>query len=65
MTVNTLLATKTARLRIPTGIEGLDAHISGGIPENKVYMISGEAGTGKTIFCLQFVLAGIARGKCR
>ncbi len=51
------------RSRISTGIEGLDSLISGGLQQNKVYLISGEAGTGKTIFCLQFTLAGIAHGE--
>jgi len=51
------------RTRICTGIEGLDSHISGGLQQNKVYLVSGEAGTGKTIFCLQFALAGIACGE--
>ena len=51
------------RSRISTGIEGLDSLISGGLQQNKVYLVSGEAGTGKTIFCLQFALAGIARGE--
>ena len=51
------------RTRICTGIEGLDSLISGGLQQNKVYLVSGEAGTGKTIFCLQFALAGIAHGE--
>ena len=55
--------TELVRTRICTGIEGLDSLISGGLQQNKVYLVSGEAGTGKTIFCLQFALAGIARGE--
>jgi circadian clock protein KaiC len=51
------------RKRISTGIEGFDSLISGGLQQNKVYLVSGEAGTGKTIFCLQYVLAGIAHGE--
>jgi len=52
-----------SRKRIPTGVEGLDALIGGGLQQNKVFMICGEAGTGKTIFCLQYVLAGLQRGE--
>ncbi len=37
-------------MRIPTGIQGLDQLIGGGFLSGKVYLISGEAGTGKTIF---------------
>ena len=51
------------RSRIATGIDGLDDLIAGGLQRDKVYMVSGEAGTGKTIFCLQFVLKGIAQGE--
>ncbi len=54
---------KDSRPRIPTGIEGLDSLINGGLPQNKVYLVSGEAGTGKTIFCLQYALAGASRGE--
>lgn len=49
--------------RIPTGIVALDNLLSGGLPQNKVFLVCGEAGTGKTIFCLQYVLAGMTRGE--
>ena len=51
------------RPRASTGIEGLDSLIGGGLRQSKVYLVSGEAGTGKTIFCLQYVLAGMPRGE--
>jgi len=51
------------RIRVPTGIEGLDGLIGGGLQEDKVFMVCGEAGTGKTIFCLQYVLAGLVNGE--
>ncbi len=49
--------------RISTGIPGLDPLIEGGFPEGKSYLITGEAGTGKTIFCMQFVLKGLMEGE--
>lgn len=49
--------------RIPTGIIGLDELIGGGFQKGKTYLISGEAGTGKTIFCLQYALEGLAKGE--
>lgn len=49
--------------RVPTGIMGLDELIGGGFQQGKTYLISGEAGTGKTIFCLQYVLEGLKRGE--
>lgn len=51
------------RPRIPTGIDGLDSLIGGGLQQDKIFMVSGEAGTGKTIFCLQYVLAGMSHGE--
>ena len=44
--------------RISTGIEKLDELLEGGIPKNKVVLIKGVAGTGKTTFGLQFLLEG-------
>ena len=41
--------------RIPSGIQGLDKLISGGIPEKYTVLIGGGTGTGKTIFGLQFL----------
>lgn len=49
--------------RVPTGIIGLDELISGGLQKGKTYLLSGEAGTGKTIFCLQYILHGLSRGE--
>ena len=51
------------RPRIPTGIDGLDNLLSGGLQQNKVFLVSGQAGTGKTILCMQYVLAGVAHGE--
>lgn len=41
--------------RIPSGIEGLDEILGGGIPEGDVMLLSGTCGTGKTIFAMQFL----------
>ena len=51
------------RPRLPTGIDGLDTLLSGGLQQNKVFLVSGQAGAGKTILCLQYVIAGVARGE--
>jgi len=51
--------------RIPTGIEGLDSAIQGGLPNNSTTLISGPPGSGKSIFCFQFLYNGIKKGeKC-
>jgi circadian clock protein KaiC len=49
--------------QIKTGIEGLDALLYGGIPQGRTCLISGEPGTGKTIFSLQFLLEGLQHGE--
>ena len=44
---------------VPTGIEGLDELISGGIPQGRVVLVLGGPGTGKTILAAQFLYKGI------
>ena len=44
--------------RIKTGVDGLDELVEGGFPEGSTILISGSAGTGKTILSLQFLIAG-------
>lgn len=51
------------RNRIQTGISGLDDILQGGLPENKAYLVAGEPGTGKSTFCMQFLLQGAAEGQ--
>lgn len=51
--------------RVPTGIAGLDQTIEGGLPKGRSILVTGEPGTGKTIFALQFLFEGLKRGeKC-
>jgi hypothetical protein len=49
--------------RIPTGIPGLDPMIEGGFPVGKSYLVTGEPGSGKTIFCMQYILQGLLDGE--
>lgn len=46
-----------------TGIAGLDKILRGGFPKNRLYLIEGEPGTGKTTLALQFLLEGVRRGE--
>jgi circadian clock protein KaiC len=46
-----------------TGIPGLDDILRGGFPENHVYLIQGDPGSGKTTLGLQFLLEGRRRGE--
>ncbi|OYT27572.1 MAG: hypothetical protein B6U97_01120 [Candidatus Altiarchaeales archaeon ex4484_96] len=45
--------------RTITGIKGLDLMLKGGIPKNRVVLISGSTGTGKTTIGMQFIYNGI------
>jgi circadian clock protein KaiC len=49
--------------RAPTGVEGLDDVLGGGITANRLYLLEGTPGTGKTTFSLQFLLEGARRGE--
>lgn len=49
--------------RITTGVVGLDEILKGGLPANRVYLIEGEPGTGKTTISLQFLLEGARLGE--
>lgn len=51
------------RIFLRTGIQGLDELIHKGIPEHSSVIVSGNAGTGKTIMCLQLCRNFAAMGK--
>jgi circadian clock protein KaiC len=46
-----------------TGIPGLDHLLNGGLPSNRVYLVEGDPGTGKTTLALQFLLDGRDKGE--
>lgn len=48
---------------ISTGTEGLDLVLGGGLPPDRLYLLEGEPGTGKTTLALRFLLEGVARGE--
>lgn len=45
------------------GIEGLDEIIGGGLPRNRLYLVQGDPGAGKTTLGLLFLLEGARRGE--
>ncbi|KAB1074746.1 ATPase domain-containing protein [Methylobacterium planeticum] len=51
------------RERLVSGIEQLDTLLGGGIEKGSSTLVLGPAGTGKSIFTLQYVLAAAARGE--
>lgn len=48
---------------VSTGVPGLDFVLGGGLPGNRVYLVEGMPGTGKTTLALQFLREGVARGE--
>lgn len=49
--------------RVATGVQGLDAILGGGLPRDRLYLIQGDPGVGKTTLALQFLLEGRASGE--
>ncbi len=47
--------------RVPTGIEGFDRLIQGGFPDRTINLVSGPAGSGKSLFALHFCLNGAVK----
>ena len=45
------------------GIPGLDKVTKGGLPKNQLILLTGTTGTGKTIFCTQFIHHGATKKK--
>ncbi|MES2980158.1 MAG: ATPase domain-containing protein [Pseudomonadota bacterium] len=60
--MNTPPQTRDAPL-LSTGIAGLDYILSGGLAAERIYLIEGEPGTGKTTTGLQFLVEGARRGE--
>jgi circadian clock protein KaiC len=49
--------------RISTGVPGLDEILGGGLTPDRIYLVEGTPGAGKTTLALQFLLEGVARGE--
>lgn len=49
--------------RASTGISGLDYILGGGLARNRLHLVEGSPGTGKTTLAVQFLRAGAARGE--
>lgn len=47
--------------KAPTGIEGFDHLSHGGLPEGRTTLITGTAGSAKTVFATQFLAEGIKK----
>lgn len=49
--------------RCLTGVPGLDHVLCGGLPRNRLYLIQGDPGVGKTTLAMQFLLEGARAGE--
>ena len=57
-------STKPPRVpKLATGITGLDDILEGGFPAERIYLIEGEPGTGKTTLAVQFLMEGARNGE--
>lgn len=54
---------KATTNRVPSGIEGLDRVLAGGLPRHQIYLVQGDPGVGKTTFALQFLLEGLRQSE--
>jgi circadian clock protein KaiC len=54
---------KTEKAAVATGIGGLDNILGGGFTANRIYLIEGDPGSGKTTLALQYLLEGRRQGE--
>jgi circadian clock protein KaiC len=52
------LSEKVQLSKDPTGIKGLDDITFGGLPRNRPTLVAGGAGSGKTMFAMEFLVHG-------
>jgi circadian clock protein KaiC len=49
--------------RASTGVAGLDLVLDGGLARNRLHLLEGSPGAGKTTIALQFLMAGLDAGE--
>src|SRR3989338_4133048 len=49
--------------RTPTGVQGIDDILGGGVPSGSFVLLSGSCGTGKSIFGMHFLYEGVKKYK--
>jgi len=55
--------TKFGRSQLASGVEGLDKLLRGGIERGSSTLILGPAGTGKSLFAINFAISAVKRGE--
>jgi circadian clock protein KaiC len=61
MTTNTEKQLEALFPKCPTGIQGFDEVTQGGLPKGRPTLVCGNAGCGKTLFAMQFLVNGAQR----
>ena len=61
MTKNSAILDLPALQKAPTGIVGLDEITNGGLPRGRPTLVCGSAGSGKTLFAMEFLVRGITQ----
>ena len=57
-TITHTIAKKTELTKCPSGIQGLDEITFGGLPQGRPTLICGNAGCGKTLLSMEFIVNG-------
>ncbi|HEX4920512.1 MAG TPA: ATPase domain-containing protein, partial [Candidatus Bathyarchaeia archaeon] len=52
---------KMVNSRVPTGIEGFDALVEGGLPRGSLVLLAGNPGAGKTSFSAKYLHYGVTK----
>jgi circadian clock protein KaiC len=63
MTSNTSADRAEEMSVVTTGAAGLDRVLLGGLPKNRMYLLQGDPGVGKTTLALQFLIEGVRLGQ--
>ena len=58
-----MVSQKSRTAKTSTGVVGLDEILDGGLPRDRLFLIDGIPGVGKTTLSMQFLLAGVAAGE--
>src|SRR5690242_18718908 len=61
--MSTIAPSGKTKAGVKTGIRGLDEVLMGGLPANRLYLVEGMPGTGKTTLALQFLIEGRQSGE--